>query len=193
MGRLIAGGILGGIVVFFWGAFAHMVLPLGMMGLKSLPHEDAVIKAIGSEVPADGLYFFPGMDLSHAPTESELAAREAKFKNGPSGLLLVKLKDAEAMSPRQLVTEVATDILAALIAGALLTCVRLPYAACVGFVTALGVFGFVSIAAPWWNWYGYPSAFMIAEAIDQVVGWTLAGLVLAALIRPGSPSVAVEA
>ena len=51
------------------------------------------------------------------------------------------------------------------------------------FVTLLGVFGFLTISVPYWNWYGFPADFTAAEAIDQSVGWLLAGLVLAGIIR----------
>ena len=47
----------------------------------------------------------------------------------------------------------------------------------------------MTVGAPsYWNWYGFPTEFEIAEAVDQVVGWFLGGLVLAALVRPTAPS-----
>ena len=35
----------------------------------------------------------------------------------------------------------------------------------------------------YWNWYRFPSAYAVAEAIDQVGGWICGGLVLAAVFR----------
>ena len=35
--RLLLAGIVGGIVVFIWGAITHVVLPLGEMGIQNLP------------------------------------------------------------------------------------------------------------------------------------------------------------
>lgn len=186
MGRVLLGGFVGGMVIFMWGAVAHMALPIGEMGLRQLPEETALIEPMRSTITESGLYFFPGMDRSHTPSESELAAWEAKIKEGPSGLLLVHPRGGEAMSPRQLGTEFATDVVAALLAGFLLTYVRAGYAGRVAFVMLLGVFGFVTISVPYWNWYGFPFDFTAAEGIDQLVGWTLAGLVLAAIVRPAS-------
>ncbi len=37
---------------------------------------------------------------------------------------------------------------------------------------------------PYWNWFGFPTDFIAAEAIDQVLGRFLAGLVLAAIVKP---------
>ncbi len=42
MKRIVVAGILGGLVVFVWGWLSHAVLPLGTVGIKNLPNEDAV-------------------------------------------------------------------------------------------------------------------------------------------------------
>ncbi len=46
LGRLLAAAILGGILMFVWGAVSHTVLPLGEMGMKNLPAEDALVPAM---------------------------------------------------------------------------------------------------------------------------------------------------
>ncbi len=38
---------------------------------------------------------------------------------------------------------------------------------------------------PNWNWYGFPIEFTGAQIISHVVGWFLAGVVLAAIWLPG--------
>jgi hypothetical protein len=42
----------------------------------------------------------------------------------------------------------------------------------------------LSIGVSYWNWYGFPLDFTAGEAIMEIVGWFLAGLVLAAIVRP---------
>jgi len=189
MVKVIAGGFVAGIVVFFWGAFSHLVLPIGNMGVRQIPNEDSVIGAIRNAIQEPGFYFFPGMDMSRAPSESEQQAWNAKLKEGPAGVLILQPKGGEAMSPRQLGTQLATDIVAALLAAILLSQARGNYWGRVAFVTLLGIFGFVTISVPYWNWYAFPNDFTMAEAIDQVLGWFLAGLVLAAIVRcPKAPA-----
>ncbi len=51
MSKVVIGGLLAGIVVFFWGAFAHMVLPLGKMGVHQIPNEEPVIGAMRDTDP----------------------------------------------------------------------------------------------------------------------------------------------
>jgi hypothetical protein len=124
------------------------------------------------------------MDMKGA-SETAKQAWEAKLKQGPSGVMVIHPEGAEAMSPRQLWTEAATNVVAALLAALLLAQVRpnSSYWGRVAFVTLLGIFGFVTISVPYWNWYGFPCDFTAGQAIEQVIGWLLAGLVLAALVR----------
>ena len=66
----------------------------------------------------------------------------------------------------------------------MLTQVRSGYLGRVLVVTSMGIFGFVSILVSYWNWYGFPTDFTIGAALDEVIGWFLGGLVLAAIVRP---------
>jgi len=34
-----------------------------------------------------------------------------------------------------------------------------------------------------WNWYSFPTMYMLAQLVDHTVGWFLAGLVLARVCR----------
>jgi hypothetical protein len=59
------------------------------------------------------------------------------------------------------------------------------------FVALLGLIAWLSINVSYWNWYGFPTAFVLGEGIDQVVGWLLAGLAMAKIIRPAEKAMAV--
>jgi hypothetical protein len=41
--RIILAAIVGGVVVFIWGAVAHMILPIGDMGIRMLPAEQTLL------------------------------------------------------------------------------------------------------------------------------------------------------
>jgi len=188
MGRVVLSGLLAGVVVFFWGAVAHMHLPLGTMGIRQIPDEDGMLATIRGSIKTPGLYFFPGMNFSNPTSQSEYQTHLEKIKQGPTGILVVHtIEGGEPMTPRQLGTELATNVVSALIAAWLLTKVVSGYAGRVLFVTLLGVFGFLIVNVPHWNWYGFPTDFTAAQAIEHIVGWFLAGLVLAAIVRPLTP------
>jgi hypothetical protein len=193
MKKIVLAALAGGLVLFVWGAVSHMVLPLGEMGLSNLPNEEPVLTALGASIPEPGLYFYPGLDMKNA-TEEQRAVWTEKIKSGPSGLLLYRPSGGEAMSPRQLVAELVSNILAAWVAAIVVSMIILghgdqsgrsaPFGRRVLVVGLLGLFAWLSISASHWIWYGFPTAFVGAELIDQVVGWLLAGLVIAKIVPP---------
>ena len=88
------------------------------------------------------------------------------------------------MSPRQLVTEFFSNVLAALF-GALLL-VQLPggYGRRVLSMAFIGIAAWLSISVSQWTWYGFSTPFLIGDLVDQAGGWLLAGIGMATLIRP---------
>ena len=78
MVRVFWAGIVAGMVVFAWGAFSHMVLPLGTIGIHSLPDEEAITSAFRHGIARPGFYFFPGVaDLRGAGKDERAAAMRA--------------------------------------------------------------------------------------------------------------------
>jgi hypothetical protein len=184
MGRVSIGGVVAGLVVFCWGAAAHMALPLGAIGFRVAPNEEATVGQLQGALKEPGIYLFPGHDMSKPLSESEQAALFEKIKKGPTGFLVYHPDGGEAMSPQQLGTEAGTNIVCALLAALLLAQTRLGYVGRVLFVTGLGLFGSLIVSVPYWNWYRFPLDFTAAQTVEHVVGWFLAGLVLAAIVRP---------
>jgi hypothetical protein len=191
MGRVLVAGIVGGIVVFCWGYVAHMLLPLGDMGIRQIPKEEGVVGPMKDTIHEPGLYFFPGRDMSKEMSAAEFEAHAAKIKAGPTGLLVIHPEGGEAMSPKQLGTEFGTNVVCAFIAAIVLSQIKSPYPMRVLCVTLMGLFGFLMVCVPYWNWYGFPLDFTEGQGASHVAGWFLAGLVMAAIVRPakekGSP------
>ena len=185
MKRIIIAGLLGGLVAFVWSAVVHMNPLTAALGLSMLNEkEDAVLAQLRGQDLSPGLYFFPGMDMSKSMTKEQEAAWTAKFKAGPSGLLLLQPKGGDPMELRQLLIEFFSTALSALIAATIL-------ATTVGSVTCraimvamIGLFGWLALSVSQWNWYHYPFSFIALDLIDQTVGWLLAGFVIAKLVKP---------
>ena len=137
-GKVVLGGLVAGILVFFWGAIAHMALPLGEMGIRTIPDEQTVLGAMKNAIREPGFYFFPGHDMSKPLSESEQKAFDDKIKQGPTGVLVIHPEGGEAMSPRQLLTELASNVAAALLAALVLTQVRSGYLGRLLVVTLMG-------------------------------------------------------
>jgi len=185
MKRTLLAGIVGGIVAFVWSAIVHMTPFTKSLGLSALNEkEDAVLSGLRSDNPAPGLYFFPGMDMTKKMSKEEKAAWTAKFKAGPSGLLLLQPKGGEPMEGRQLFMEFISTLLCAIIAATILSTTVGSIGCRATMVAMMGLFGWLAISVSQWNWYHYPFEFIALDLIDQAIGWFLAGLAMAKLVKP---------
>ena len=189
MKKILWAGLVGGLVVFLWGTLSHTLLPIGQMGLKPMPVSSPLLDAMKSGLSEEGLYYYPGREADRKQTEAEDAVWMTKYRMGPTGLLLYRPNGAEPMSPGQLGIQLATDIFGALLLAYLLVAIagstgaQVPLAKLLRISCVAGLFAWASISIAHWNWYGFPRAFVLAELIDQVVGWMLAGWIMALLWR----------
>lgn len=72
----------------------------------------------------------------------------------------------------------------ALLAAWLLSRTRLAgYASRVGFVFVVGLTAAITTNIPYWNWYGFPASYTMANITIQLVGFLIIGLVAAAVMK----------
>src|SRR4029078_13526822 len=78
--RILIAALLGGGVTFFWGFVAHVVLPVGEMGMvvASDAAQDQVAAAMKSGFPGEGVYMVPGMDPKLMNDEAAMKAFGAR-------------------------------------------------------------------------------------------------------------------
>jgi hypothetical protein len=191
--RFIIAGVVGGVAMFVWSSIAHMVLPLGQIGVGEIPNEEAVIGALGTTLGnADGLYIFPGLGLpENATAEQQNAAMgeyDKKLASQPSGLLIYHPPGAEGMTPKRLVTEFATELLEAFVVAFILATTALStLPARLGLVVAIGAAAAVTTNVPYWNWYGFPNDYTLSYMSVEFVAYLAAGLVAIFIVKPPSP------
>jgi hypothetical protein len=184
MKKVILGGLLGGLVLFVWGAISHMALPIGEAGVRSMPAaaEPAVLAAMKSAMNERAIYIFPG--ISHLPSEEEQKAWQAKYDAGPAGIVAFNPTPKGSFA-RWLGVELGGNVLAALMAAIVI----LHVPGSVGLVKRallvglLGLLEGFDIDVSQWNWYSFPTTYMLAQIVDHAIGWFLAGLVLARICR----------
>src|SRR5262249_33904540 len=134
--------------------------------------------------PGDGLYFFPNIDLRGNATAEEQAAWEARFRVGPTGMIVYHAAGDAPVSPTKVTVQFLSHVFAAGILAYFLSIASATYWRRVGLAGLLGAFGLFAISSIYWNWYGFPNAFFLAQGVDMIVGWSLAGAVIAKLIPP---------
>ena len=189
MKRILLAGILGGIAMFIWTSLAHVVLPLGEIGVQEIPGEPAVLSAMQTSLgTSSGLYFFPGTGLPPgASREQRSAAMKeygAKLANHPSGILIYHPPGVQPMSASQLIAELLKEILQSLIVVFLLAQTRLAtFSGRVGFITLAGIMAAVTTNVSYWNWYGFPANYTAAYMFIEIIGYAAAGCVAALLLK----------
>lgn len=189
MGKKLLAGVLGGLAFFFWSYVAHDVLPLGKAGIKEVPNEQAVLSSMKANMPDNGLYFLPGLGLPENATRAQqAAAMEAhmhKVETGPSGLLVYH-PSLQFSFGKALAVELGTNILQVLLAVILLGQTNLiSFGARWRFITIAGVLAALSTNISYWNWYGFPGNYTLAYIFTVAMGFVFAGLVAAAIAKPG--------
>jgi len=120
--------------------------------------------------------------------DSDFAKRH---KAGPVVSIFYNRSGFEPMPPSTMAIGFATDLAATFIVSLLLSCTGsccAGYWRRVGFVSAFGIFLALTSHVAFYNWMHYPADFAGAFIVDAIVGWFLAGLPIAAIVRPSQPS-----
>ncbi len=183
MTRILLGGVVAGVVIFFWGFVAHMLLPLGEMGLQTVPNEEALTAAMKNDVRQHGLYFVPGRDMGKSQSQEEMQAHMDKIARGPYGFMVIYPDGRDASLSKRLPIEFGTNVLCALLAAILVSQLRPGFIVRVACVTLVGILASIMTLVPYWNWYGFPTDFTLAQIVENTIGWLLAGFVLASIVR----------
>lgn len=179
--RVLVAGIIGGIVMFIWGAVAHMVLGLGMMGMQFPTSEDKVLSSLHEGLGTQaGVYILPSFDPAKMSDPAATAAYSAKSKSNPYAFMvyLPQGDDMTQMGP-QLARQWASDTLSALALAFVMGLAAWSFGRRVTVAAVLAVFAWLSNLVPYWNWYRFPTDFTLAALIEQLVGWILAGAAMA--------------
>jgi len=189
--KVLLSGILGGIVLFFFGFVWHDLLPFGLIGIKDIPHEDAVITAMKTNVPEAGMYMIPGLNIPANATSAQRkeaqAAAMKKATTGPAGFLIYQ-PIGKDMDMGMLMTECGTNILQALLVAFLLAQTGLQrFGSRLGFAFVIGVLAAITTNISYWNWYGFPGAYTLNAITFLVLGYFLVGLIAAFFVKVGAP------
>jgi hypothetical protein len=140
---------------------------------------------------------FPGIGLpANATKAQKSAAMEQQFQKtatGPSGLLMYHPTRPVSLG-QMLMTELGTNIVQLLLAVFLLGQTSLAsFGARWGFITVAGILAAISTNVSYWNWYGFPGNYTLAYTFTIAIGFVVAGLVAAAIVKPGAGMPATRA
>jgi hypothetical protein len=189
MKRILLAAILGGLTLFVWMYVAHDLLGLGEMGVGEIPNEAVVLNAMRGAIPEAGFYIFPRVGLGPKATMAERKAAMPeymkKYEQSPHGILVYHPASGPFQFGAALGLELALNDLQALLAAWLVAGVASGrgYSARVGVVVVAGVLAALSTNVEYWNWYQFPGNYVAGYMTTQIVGFVLAGLVIAGLVK----------
>src|SRR5215813_10830974 len=111
MTKLSIATLAGAATIFVWGGASHMVLLKGI-GFSRMSNEDQILSTLRTSLTHEGLYFFPSIDLRGQPSAEERAAWEARFRAGPTGMIIYHPAGDTPVSLKKLSVQFLSDVVA---------------------------------------------------------------------------------
>jgi len=192
--KKLLGIVLASLAMFAFGAVFWMT-PLTTSFFMTAADDETAGRRLKELFPATGTYYVPwtqaDASLPKEAGEQAFARQEALHKAGPIAMIHMRHEGAGIMEPKLLLTgfihELISMTVAALLMGSLLAVLN-SYVRRVGFMAVTGVliawFGPMSQPIWWFN----PWPIHIVNALYTALAWLVAGLVLAAFIKPSATS-----
>lgn len=189
--KVLVGACLGGMVPFVWSVVSWTFVPWHERQYLSFADQNAVAQVLVANAPQPGVYALPyagpiPAGTSEAEARAVQAAFQERFKSGPIVLAAVRPRGVESVA-RHWVVAVATPMAVAfLLTWLLLQTTGLSYWWRVAFVVVAALAGASLVHLPYWNWWGFSTAYTAQALADVVEGWFLAGLVIARVAAPNT-------
>jgi hypothetical protein len=159
---------------------AHMALGIGDMGMKAPGNEAAVLAALKEGLPSEGVYFLPYLAPDKMQDEAAAKAYSAHALSSPFAYVVYQPQGRDPLDMgRNLPVQFVSDTLAALVVAFVLALGNFGFTRRTLMAGALGLFAWLTISVPYWNWYRFPMDLTVANLVEQVVGWLLAGAAMA--------------
>lgn len=179
--RIFIAGIFGGIVMFVWGVAAHMALGLGNVGIHQPVDENVVLASLHQGLGEQpGVYMLPSFDPKEMNDPYKVRAYSLKATHAPYAWVVYLPQGEDTMQMQQQIgRQWASDTLAALALAFMLGVAVLSFRKRLAIAAVASLFAWLCLQVPYWNWYRFPLDFTLASLIEQLIGWLLAGAVMA--------------
>ena len=187
--RYLLASLAAAVVMMIWGAVWWAVSPVGFMVMEAAPDE-AVVALLSDTLreKGQGVYFYPFASEREAGDPAALEAFRERHRRGPLVQIFYQPQGGELMSPKIFLGGFIHLLASSLLVGALLLMAApaLPtYSRRVLFVFLAGTFAgvVVELGKPIWFYHAWD--YSLYAAFFHITGWLLAGLAMAAILKPG--------
>lgn len=181
--KIVKCGLIGGFVLFLWGAIAWTVLAWQGFHMKSFSNEIQVQTTIANNIEGSGIYILPSIH-QYARGSTEYESAKTRMSQGPFATVAVM---AQGKNPC-MVCSMISDLIVRIIAASLVTWLLLhssgPHGIkrSVKFITIIGVVVAIAATLPYVIWFGFPIGFAVVTMVEVTVGWFLAGLAIGKIL-----------
>jgi len=176
MKRVIIAIFAGTIIAFAWSYISWMLLSWHTP--NSFANPAAVEKTITENAPTHGVYMLP----LHKDDQDQAAA----LTKGPLVYATIRphaLEKPWSMKNSLLISFANNLLCNFLIAICVLRIRATRFISRASVGSTLGLFAAVSMALPRWNWFETPYIHLLADSLDPIIAYTLAGIVIASIIK----------
>lgn len=179
--KLVKGALIGGFTVFIWSMFSWMVFPWHAQTYFKFTDEAEVAKVLKENAPQSGIYLLPNTShYSNKTPTKEMRKAEEILKTGPFVFASIKLGGMKKMGATTLMISLCSYILAAaVVSWMLLQTQGLRFLEKTFFVAMIGLLTAILGVLPTWNWWHFSTAYTLVTCLNLVIGWALAGLLMA--------------
>ncbi len=190
--RIIAAGFLGGLAVFNASFAGHVVFGWPERQFNTFPDEPRTKQFLADQKLPPGIYNVPHF-VMNGPAEEQEARQKAyddAYRQGPAAILIMQPTGEDPMTGQTLANEFGTNVAGCLLAAwivSLLAPTR-SFATRLFVVVAISLIGWISIVVSYGIWYRFPFLFVLDELFNHLLEGTVAGLVIATLVRGTKPA-----
>lgn len=179
--KILIGGIGGGIIMFCWLGLAWSTWHLTQF--RQIPDDRALMGEIALRDMDSGIYYYPPLPSKSDP--EAVKAHEEAFQAGPVISFMAFQKKGGSMTVTMVKGFILTLLSACMVSWLLaLAAPALPgYFQRVAFCSVLGLVVAFSGPLTFGNFFWLPQLHQFMELLDQLLGWTLVGLLLAFVCR----------
>jgi hypothetical protein len=164
--------------------------------MQNLPDEARVIEALRGSLTTHAIYIFPGMQketpgMTDREKDAIMTDWTERYRRGPTGMLIYNPRGGDPIMTVQMIMGFILNILTAMVAAWILvrsTAITAPFLARVTFIGVLGVLIAFSSHLMYWNWFGFPLGYTTAVIGESLIGWLLAGIGIAAVMKKPVPA-----
>lgn len=188
--RILVGAFVGGVIAFGWSFVSWVILPWHDLTIHKFSNQEFVAWVMKENAPKSGVYIAPyhetdTLNLTSDEIKHNIDLQKNAMIKGPFVFAQVNLQGMDPTRPQLYVISFFIQFVGAgLISWILMQLGDHGYGKRLMTTILIGLTVGILGLMPSWNWFGAGGTYTLVGMADLVVTWFLAGLLLAAFVKP---------